>query len=242
LIKVIQVVGVHGSGKTKVVEALVKELVRRGRRVGTVKHIKEKDFTIDQAGKDTWVHARAGASAVVSVSPRETAWVLKRREGLGEALNEMKDVNIVVVEGFRSFKGYPKIIAARTEKDVEEVADEFSIAVVGASWRGLPRFNLDDAKLADLAELKALPPMPELDCKRCGYNTCAELYAAVLSGKAKLESCQTLPTKAIVRVDGRELALNPFVQEIVQRTIQGMVSSLRGSEGGTIEIRVMKRD
>ncbi|MEW5995623.1 MAG: molybdopterin-guanine dinucleotide biosynthesis protein B, partial [Candidatus Zixiibacteriota bacterium] len=233
MIKVIQVVGVHGAGKTMAVEVLVRELVRRGRRVGTVKHITEKDFTIDQAGKDTWVHARAGASAVVSVAPGETAWVLKRREELGEVLNEMKDVEIVVVEGFRSFKGYPKIIAARTEKDVEEVADEFSVAVVGASGRGLPSFSLDDAaKLADFAELKALPPMPELNCKRCGYNTCVELYAAVLSGKAKLESCQTLPTKVIVRVDGRELALNPFVQEIVQRTIQGMVSSLRGGEGG----------
>ena len=51
---VIAVVGIKSSGKTTTIEALTKELTKRGYKIAVVKHIPEPDFTIDTVGKDTW--------------------------------------------------------------------------------------------------------------------------------------------------------------------------------------------
>ena len=69
----IAVIGSKGSGKTTVTEVLIRELTKKGYKVATVKHIPEQNFTIDTEGKDTWRHARAGASKVISVAPKEIA-------------------------------------------------------------------------------------------------------------------------------------------------------------------------
>ena len=214
------VVGAHAIGKTRVVEALVRELVKRKHRVGTVKHITEKEFTIDHPGKDTWVHAKAGASTVVSMAAGETAWIVKRREELGDVVKRIHDVDFVIVEGFRSFKGLPKIVVAADDKKAGELVDESTIAVVGVPGHGIPSFSFKDVPaLTDLVEQKA----------------------AVVSGKAKQEDRKT-GTIVTVEVDGEELPLNPFVQDIFSKTIQGMVASLKDGDGKTIEIRVVKRE
>jgi molybdopterin-guanine dinucleotide biosynthesis protein B len=219
--KAVLVVGAHAIGKTRVVEALVRELVKRKHRVGTVKHITEKEFTIDHPGKDTWVHAKAGASTVVSMAAGETAWIVKHREELHDVVKKIQDVDFVIVEGFRSFKGLPKIVVATEDKKASELVDEFAIAVVGVPGHGIPSFSFKDVSaLADLVEQKA----------------------AVISGKAKPEESKTSRTTVAVEVDGKTLPLNPFVQEIVSKTIQGMVASLRGDEGKTIVIKVIKHD
>jgi molybdopterin-guanine dinucleotide biosynthesis protein MobB len=215
------VVGAHAIGKTRVVEALVRELVKRKHRVGTVKHITEKEFTIDHPGKDTWVHAKAGASTVVSMAAGETAWIVKRREELHEVVKQIQNVDFVIVEGFRSFKGLPKIVVAAEDRKASELVDEFTIAVVGVPGHGIPSFSFKDVSaLADLVEQKA----------------------AVISGSAKPEGYKTPRTTVAVKVDGKELPLNPFVQGIVYKTIQGMVALLRGGEGKTIEIRVVNHE
>ena len=59
---IIAVVGGRKSGKTTAVEVLVEGLVEHGYKVATVKHVSQKNFTMDTEGKDTWRHAKAGAS------------------------------------------------------------------------------------------------------------------------------------------------------------------------------------
>ena len=56
---VIAVVGSKASGKTTTIEILTKELSRKGYKIAAVKHIPEKNFTIDKKGKDTWRFAKA---------------------------------------------------------------------------------------------------------------------------------------------------------------------------------------
>ncbi|MBS7635908.1 molybdopterin-guanine dinucleotide biosynthesis protein MobB [Candidatus Bathyarchaeota archaeon] len=48
---VIAVLGSKESGKTTTIEALTRELTRRGYKVAAVKHIPERDFTIEQRAK-----------------------------------------------------------------------------------------------------------------------------------------------------------------------------------------------
>ena len=62
------VTGASGSGKTTVVEVLVRVLRQRGWRVATLKHA-PAGFALDRPGKDSWRFARAGAEAVLLHSP-----------------------------------------------------------------------------------------------------------------------------------------------------------------------------
>ena len=75
--KVICVVGIRKSGKTTIVEELTKELVRRGRRVGTVKTVFCPSFGIDDPKSNTARHARAGAVTVTARARHETTVIYK---------------------------------------------------------------------------------------------------------------------------------------------------------------------
>src|SRR5512135_182760 len=69
------VVGRSKSGKTTLLEKLIRELAGRGRRVGTIKHHYHGPVTVDVPGKDSWRHRQAGAHAVALVSP-DTVFVV----------------------------------------------------------------------------------------------------------------------------------------------------------------------
>lgn len=101
---VLCLVGKSGSGKTRLMVSLIKELKRRGYRVATIKHVGDHDFEIDTPGKDSWWHAQAGSDAVVVSSPYQMA-VIRRLseeaslEGILSVLGEGFD--IVLAEGYK---------------------------------------------------------------------------------------------------------------------------------------------
>lgn len=77
VLKIVLFLGYSGAGKTTAISVLVKALARRGETVGTLKHIHDPRFTIDVEGKDTWLHAKSGASIVVALSPNELTLIKK---------------------------------------------------------------------------------------------------------------------------------------------------------------------
>ena len=62
--KICTIVGIRKSGKTTTVEGLVRELKRRGHRVGTVKTVFCPAFSMDQEGSNTDRHKKAGADLI----------------------------------------------------------------------------------------------------------------------------------------------------------------------------------
>jgi molybdopterin-guanine dinucleotide biosynthesis protein B len=128
----IPVVGGKKSGKTTMIELLVKDLTRRGCKVAVAKYIPESDFTIDTKGKDTWRFAHAGAKVVVGVSSEEVATIEKVHTAdfsLDDILRKCGDVDIVFLEGFRKLaaldKHFPKIVVAKSAEDVAEAVETF---------------------------------------------------------------------------------------------------------------------
>lgn len=240
MIRAVAVVGFRKSGKTLVVEGLVHELTRRGYRVGTIKHIREKGFTIDRPGKDTWRHAKAGAKLVISIAPRELATIEKRSAKLQDVARSLRGLDFILVEGFREFSGIAKIAVARNASEMRKLVDEFTIACVGAGKRGLPRLEPDDTKkLANLVERRAFPLLPGLDCEHCGYKTCREFVLAVLAGKARWDGCGALRERVVLTVDGKRVPLNPFVQNLISNIVIGVLSSLKRAKGKKIELKVV---
>ncbi|MCL7415234.1 MAG: molybdopterin synthase [ANME-2 cluster archaeon] len=104
--KIISVAGHKKSGKTSLVERLVRELEKRG-RTGTIKHLPDHEF--NPQGTDTRRHMEAGASVVVGVTPSGIA-TFTPRATLENALDELANsgIDYAVVEGFKDSR-LPKI-------------------------------------------------------------------------------------------------------------------------------------
>ncbi len=246
------VVGEKEAGKTRVVEFLVKHFSEKGLRVATAKHVPHEGFSIDTPGKDSWRHREAGAIATIVVSPSEWA-VLQQPpsskvdfEELVAAL-EQANPDLVVLEGFgQAFGGVsqiPKVVVAKRGENLSKLVERYvnTIAFVSPepkqSVEGVPVY--DFSRLEELAQrveslfpwLEVLSSLPGSDCGMCGYGDCAGLAKAVISGEASLEDCKVLSEKRIwVFVEGKELGMNPFVQEIVRKPLLAAISTLRGVE------------
>ncbi|HIH44478.1 MAG TPA: molybdopterin-guanine dinucleotide biosynthesis protein B [Candidatus Methanoperedenaceae archaeon] len=117
---VICIVGKSGSGKTRLMTGLIRELKARGKKVGAIKHHAHGDFEIDIEGKDTWKFAEAGADSVAISSPVKFAVINRVEAELPpDALCEyMRGLDVVLAEGF-TLSGEPRIIIAGSGEDVE---------------------------------------------------------------------------------------------------------------------------
>ena len=109
--RLIAIVGKKNAGKTTLVVALTKELIRRGHRVMTIKH-GSHPFEIDQQGRDTWRHMHeGGAVRVVMETPSMRVLLAKPEAPMGPreiADKYLNDAELVVVEGFKE-SDLPKV-------------------------------------------------------------------------------------------------------------------------------------
>ena len=71
---VLSIVGKSNAGKTTLIEKMLPCLVRRGIKVGTIKH-DVHGFTMDKEGKDSYRHKQAGAHTTIIASPRTIGMV-----------------------------------------------------------------------------------------------------------------------------------------------------------------------
>jgi molybdopterin-guanine dinucleotide biosynthesis protein MobB len=237
-----------------VVEGLVSELVKRGLRVATVKHVSRSGFSMDAEGKDTWRHTVAGANPVMLVSDVELT--VKIRDGASVTLDTLTKIaeengaEVVVVEG-HSFvvlkdRRVAKIVCVRSKQEYAEYKE----AAVGEVLAYCSIQPVDEGVLGTKA---GLPLMAEkatafveksrkiisiqrrlggLDCGKCGRASCWELAEAVYGGEAELGQCLPLGAKselkATIIVNGAEVPVQPFVAEIVRKTVLAMISTLKG--------------
>ncbi len=148
-IPVVSIVGKSDSGKTTVVEQLVRRLVDRGHRVATCKHhVHEVD--IDVPGKDSWRHARAGAQVTMISAPTQFAVVSKveRERTLEEIVAAAGDVDILITEGFKRSGSVRIEVSRRARSDELVSAPEQLTALItdnnDLQPEGVSRFELND--------------------------------------------------------------------------------------------------
>ena len=150
--KVFGIVGWKNSGKTGLVERLVDDITNRGVTVSTMKHA-HHNFDVDQKGKDSFRHRKAGAHQVLLSS--DARWVLmtELRESfkltMEEQLRKMDPVDLVLIEGFKTndhlkIETYRSVtgqkLIAPSDKNIIAVATNDKVDTV------VPTLNLDDTK------------------------------------------------------------------------------------------------
>jgi molybdopterin-guanine dinucleotide biosynthesis protein MobB len=163
MIPIVSLVGKSDSGKTTLLEKLVKQLTFRGYRIGTIKH-DAHSFEIDHEGKDSWRHKQAGAAVTIISSPAKLALVTDTDHD--HTLSEiralyMRGVDLIMTEGYKR-ESHPKIEVFRQEMHRELLCtdDDNLIAIAGnpsAAPVDVPVFDLNDIQpLCDFIEQRFL--------------------------------------------------------------------------------------
>jgi molybdopterin-guanine dinucleotide biosynthesis protein B len=146
--KIAAVVGPGGTGKTSLIEKLIRELKRRGLSVAVIKHC-SRGFNLDHQGKDSWRFREAGSDGVGLVSPEETAIIQRKpdeADDLQLAVSNFRNMDMVLIEGRQTLSRIPKVellrkgVAERVTTPLEELAavvSDFSVDIP----RPVFRFN-----------------------------------------------------------------------------------------------------
>jgi len=195
------VVGRDGSGKTRIIEGIAREMKARGHRVATVARSDEGPAP-GSVTKDVERYASGGSDAIVVASPDAVTSV--RRVDEEPSLDELiwtlgEEYDLVLAEGFREC-GFPKIEVHRAAVGGGLICRKDELLALASDTPfdiDVPQFGLDDAAgLADLIEAKVL--------------------------------ASVLPEDASVYVDGVHLPIALFVRKMVAGTVIGVLCNLKG--------------
>ena len=137
--KIIGFAGWSGSGKTNLIVRLLTLIKKKNNfKASTIKHAHEK-FDMDQPGKDSYLHKKAGASEVIVSSSKRWAVIheLNKNEkelSLDELINKVSKVDLLFVEGWKN-SSLKKIEVYRPEinKPLLCINDKNIIAIASSS-------------------------------------------------------------------------------------------------------------
>jgi molybdopterin-guanine dinucleotide biosynthesis protein B len=139
------------SGKTTLIEKVVKLLKARGLRVAVVKHA-SAGFELDRPGKDSWRFQKAGADSVVLVGPGKMAVIRKIDDvpSPEEIERAAGDIDIVIQEGSKeSAKNKIEVFRSGASGDRPLCLEDHSYLALVSDRPfpvSIPCFDLDDAE------------------------------------------------------------------------------------------------
>ncbi|MED3874855.1 molybdopterin-guanine dinucleotide biosynthesis protein B [Lysinibacillus capsici] len=117
--KILQIVGYQNSGKTTLMERLIKQATMEELRVGTIKHHGHGGVPTNETTKDSSRHEQAGAvvtavegAGTLRMSIHQNSWQLADILAIYESL----PIDIMLIEGYKN-EHYPKVVLLRTAQD-----------------------------------------------------------------------------------------------------------------------------
>ena len=210
---IVSIVGKSKSGKTTLVEKLIKELILRGYRVATVKHVPQ-DLTFDAPEKDSWRHVQAGSEATIISSPDTTVLIKPTAKQFN--FNELarllgEEYDIIITEGFKEGDA-PKIEVHRKVIGPPLVKIKKLAAIVTDEplETTVRQFSFEDIKgLADLIETGFISAQQE---------------------------------RIILYINNNPVPLTSFPREIISNMLLAMSSSLKGvDEVKSLDIHLKRK-
>lgn len=95
--------GYSNSGKTSLIERVIKELTEQGRQISVIKQ-SGHSVSMDTPGKDTYRFTLAGAGLVVLASESETSIIINKQLPIREIIKinaKINEMDIILVESAR---------------------------------------------------------------------------------------------------------------------------------------------
>jgi molybdopterin-guanine dinucleotide biosynthesis protein B len=167
--RVLGIAGWSGSGKTILITRLIPLLAGRGIKVATLKHAHHA-FDVDQPGKDSYEHRKAGAAEVIVSSARR--WVQMHEVGdgpeatLAQLLARLSPCDLVLVEGFKTQR-HPKLEVFRRAVGKTPLHPEDPRIVAIASdadfpSAGIPHVDINDIEAVATMVLACAEPLDKV--------------------------------------------------------------------------------
>ena len=205
MIPIVLFVGKSGAGKTTLVEKVIAELVRRGRRVAAIKHAAHA-VDLDHPGKDSTRFSAAGAAAVAIVGKDQIGFYRRTPEEWSpETLRDrlFEEVDVIVGEGFKEAR-LPKVAVVRQAAGLEEGLDRAGLLAIATDTGVAPDLKVPRYALEDISGLADL----------------VEAQIQTQAGKREVT----------LYVNGRRVVIKPFIKDFFLNTICAMVDSLKDTE------------
>lgn len=137
-----------GTGKTTLIEKLIRRLKEEGLRVAVIKH-DVHGFDIDHEDKDTWRFTQAGSDMTIIGSVQSTACIERGGKSFCEVAAMVRDVDIILVEGYKREK-LTRIGVCREATGKGFTDEPNTFAAVVTDVQGIetdaPQFALDDVE------------------------------------------------------------------------------------------------
>ncbi len=208
MLPIISFVGYSHTGKTTLIENIVRILSRKGYRVGVLKHT-HGAIKADKRGTDTDRFRQAGAmvSAIC-----DDNWLVRLESARGRNPNNIArtlagEMDLLIIEGYKKEK-FPKVLIS---DDLLVANLKGIIAMVGRDKPvSAPIRHFFPSKVAEIAKWL------EIDI--------------IIPARER--------RRVMIEIDGRELPIKDFVSEMVGRTIIGMLGTLKGGRGRKINVSI----
>ncbi len=235
--KIISINGITKTGKTTTCEALIRELSKRGYRVGSIKEIHNEAFAIDTKGSNTDRHKEAGSMMVVARGLFETDILIPKALDI-ETIFDYFDTDWLICEGVED-ANIPKIVTGITSFDLDGKWDDRVLAISGRfsnlhveSYRDKPVFHYekDITNFVDLLEKHVMHRLPNMDpacCDACGSN-CKELMIERMNHPDSKRFCVLTNQDVECFINGKSITMVPFVQKLLKNAVLGVASELDG--------------
>jgi len=165
---VISIVGIHNSGKTTFIEAVIKLLSGRGYSIGAIKHDPKGKAKTDTPGKDSYRMSTAGAKQVVLASPEKiTSYIRDKDYELSDIINKymIEGLDLIIVEGFKGYKNTDKFEVIRKKENRQLVISEKEgLKGVITDYYSYPRrFDINKPEeFADYIEERYIKPKKQI--------------------------------------------------------------------------------
>jgi molybdopterin-guanine dinucleotide biosynthesis adapter protein len=212
---ILSIVGYSNSGKTMLLEKLLPLLKARGYSVGVIKHTSH-GFSLDRPGKDSQRFNLAGAEGLALIGEGTIGYMGQVDETdplLLDRLEQLffQDKDFVLTEGFKK-SDKPKIAVLTPGKEKELLAEIRGSVVATVGERSV---------LEEVNHFRSDDP---------------EGLVHLLEERF-LKGLKKPPIRVIL--DGKNLPLNQFAQEIVRCGLLGVLSPLKGfQDPHQIEVRI----
>lgn len=126
--KIFAISGVKNSGKTTFIQHILKEFIKRGKKISILKS-DGHDFDLKDDGTDTGIFRRTGASET-GIRSRSKFQYISKRKSLDETLEYFNDYDYLILEGFKD-SNIPKFEVIRKGNSEKPVTDfHYTLGVI----------------------------------------------------------------------------------------------------------------
>jgi molybdopterin-guanine dinucleotide biosynthesis protein B len=242
--KVFSIKGCSSKERDLIVEKIAKELSDRGHSVGVLKEVSG----LEQTGDLQPEPKNHFAELTIERGPSDTAFRVSKRLSLDATVGFYNQDYLIVV-------GDIEINAPKIEcvSDIGKITAKPNHGILAycahqpneKTFNGIPVFDCKNeiCFLSDLIQEKVFEKLPHISsegCGRCG-KSCTEIAVDIVNGKASRNDCISSRDRVKIIINKKELPLVPFVEDIVESVVKGLLSPLKGYEVGDISITISQK-